>query len=262
MTLVDPKLGVPYTFGGKLPSGHVNTVWAQQPNAFDAINGGTYALANPATINGALVTLQQASVGTFTASASATLGYGATIALSPARTITKNNIVPPQETQSYSGGTIVWEKYRNNGVLVPGSNFYGVVQVGTTVVPYYFPVSQFVPRVCTINSVLVSCSGAGGSAGTGGGAALPTTMPSVALWDAAGNTGGTITDASADRPAYEAFHIISAGTIGAGAHDSEGANGPWMLEIMGESVGTARSLAFFVCWVSISYTTAAIGAEQ
>lgn len=44
MSLIDPRSGLPYPFGAKLPSADVNAVWAQQPRALDAVDGGAYTL--------------------------------------------------------------------------------------------------------------------------------------------------------------------------------------------------------------------------
>lgn len=47
--LVDPKGGIGFAFGEKLPSGHINTVFAQQPSALDATSGGSYTLGTALT---------------------------------------------------------------------------------------------------------------------------------------------------------------------------------------------------------------------
>lgn len=63
MSFSNPKpLG--YAYGELLPSGHVNSVWSQLPNALDGIGGGTYALVNPLTISGDTVSIDTLSVPT------------------------------------------------------------------------------------------------------------------------------------------------------------------------------------------------------
>lgn len=49
MTLADPTGGLGYSFGQKLPHTHMTTISAQQPNAIDGVNGGTYTCANMLT---------------------------------------------------------------------------------------------------------------------------------------------------------------------------------------------------------------------
>jgi hypothetical protein len=69
MSASDPKNGVGYAFGEKLPSGHVNTVWGQQPRLLDATNGGSYTLGTALTWTlGALLTINGASDIDFTGS--------------------------------------------------------------------------------------------------------------------------------------------------------------------------------------------------
>jgi hypothetical protein len=51
MALTDPKSGVGYLAGERLLSAHVNTVFAQQPRALDAVDGGTYDVGNDIVLN-------------------------------------------------------------------------------------------------------------------------------------------------------------------------------------------------------------------
>ncbi len=45
-----------------LPSGDVNSIWSQLPNAVDGIGGGSYALVAPLSITGQLITLTDLTV--------------------------------------------------------------------------------------------------------------------------------------------------------------------------------------------------------
>jgi hypothetical protein len=51
MALTDPKSGVGYLAGERLLSAHVNTVFAQQPRALDAVDGGTYDVGDDIVLN-------------------------------------------------------------------------------------------------------------------------------------------------------------------------------------------------------------------
>jgi hypothetical protein len=51
MSLVDPKSGVGYLTGERLIAAHVNTVFAQQPRALDAVDGGTYDVGDDIILN-------------------------------------------------------------------------------------------------------------------------------------------------------------------------------------------------------------------
>lgn len=65
MSLIDPRSGLPYPFGAKLPSADVNAVWAQQPRALDALQGGAYTLGTGIdwTMNAPLKILAAGSSG-------------------------------------------------------------------------------------------------------------------------------------------------------------------------------------------------------
>jgi len=52
VTLVDPTTGVGYAFGEILPSAHMTTIASQQPDALDAINGGTYVQTAAIAVTG------------------------------------------------------------------------------------------------------------------------------------------------------------------------------------------------------------------
>jgi hypothetical protein len=63
VTLTNPKpLG--YAYGEALPSGEVNSVWSQLPNAVDGIGGGAYTLTAPLSIDGDTVTIDDLEVTT------------------------------------------------------------------------------------------------------------------------------------------------------------------------------------------------------
>jgi len=213
MTLVDPKLGVPYTFGEKLPSGHVNTVWAQQPNAFDAINGGTYALVNPATINGGLVTLQNASIGALTVTGSASVGGTGLL----------STVALKVQAASTFGWDVAqtWQRRLNLGAAFPMvATYWSRLLVGSAIAWQQDDVAAaralFVPippmvNSCTITQIQVTVDGDAGSGGAHPGA-WPPTLPSIGLYDAAAGVvaGTTATDGTVSWLTYEASHTIAA----------------------------------------------------
>ena len=63
MAFTNPNGGSGYLFGAKLPSAHVNLVWAYIEKAVDGIGGGTYTLAAPLTFAGAGVNFVGGSHG-------------------------------------------------------------------------------------------------------------------------------------------------------------------------------------------------------
>lgn len=116
MTLVDPKSGVAYAFGEKLPSAHVNTVWAQQPNALDLVGGGTWSsLAADVIINGtgstrtfaygSLVAHEFAGGTSYTGTSTVTHSSGSATTWNSGSTITNHAASTIDGTWTVSGGS-------------------------------------------------------------------------------------------------------------------------------------------------------------
>jgi len=98
MTLADPTGGLGYSFGQKLPHTHMTTISAQQPNAIDGVNGGTYTCANMLTTT--------FSKGLDVTVNTTTPGMGTGLFLNVHNNIEIEDLTPLGNLRTYFGGQV------------------------------------------------------------------------------------------------------------------------------------------------------------
>lgn len=233
MSLVDPKSGVGYAFGEKLPSGHVNTVWAQQPRALDATSGGAYTLGTALTwtIN-TLLTLNGTADIDFTGTGDLDIDKLAQLynAEFDGQAVVNAGVnfewlgttnLPKIASREYIltqplaavyiepldvDTTPVWEfkpasgEYRQ--LTVTGAANYGLV----------IPITR-IPNRSTLTRVRVVVKGSGDGGASHG--SLPGTMPAATLLgrtltgSTATTIGATVTDTPGSAANYDTNHVIA-----------------------------------------------------
>lgn len=224
MSLTDPTAGLGYSFGARLPSADINTVFTQQVRALDVVQGGSYTLTgnivlsqsgsptwtshvatvydNSLTVSGADFNLD---TGGFVMDAAAFVQY------SPARTHysycnTPSSVVTFASTVVSGGGALDWTLGASIGSGVAPTSCAVVQQqvdaANSNFAVIDFDLTSFITRG-TIEGVQVYIDPAGAGSN-------PQSMPQMSLWkrdDQGTETqiGTTKTDASGS---YRTAHYV------------------------------------------------------
>lgn len=231
MSLSDPKGGLGYAFGEKLPSAHINTVFAQQPRALDATNGGSYTLGTALTwtINSLL-----------TIAGTADIDFTGTGDLDIDKLAQLYNAEFDGQAVVNAGVNFEWTGTTNLPKI--GSRAYSIAQpliaiptgnLWTTTPPkwqYYetsgewsqadadnvagyliaFPLTRL-PNQSTLDKVAVLINGAGVGGGSHG--ALPANLPQATLYQRSPGSGvttlgATVTDTPGTFGNYDTEHVL------------------------------------------------------
>lgn len=229
--LSDPKSGIGYAYGEKLPSAHVNTVWAQQPNAWDAIAGGSYAATGSSVLSGAALEISRTLGLTGNVDfdgCSAEVVNGGTITWMGTTALPKIGtrtypypqplIALPTSALWASPAGWIWSS--THGEWVNNNVAGGAWELD-------IPLSKL-PNLGTLTGVRIYITGSSAGGGGGGhGANEPGTLPTATLMGRVSNSatavtvGALVTDTPGSAANYDTIHVLSA------SYDAGLANYTW-----------------------------------
>lgn len=264
MSLTDPKSGVGYAFGEKLSSAHVNTVWAQQVRALDAVNGGTYALGSDVVLNGAGIFkfnhVELKSGGSSSIDHNVTVNDGKDVSWAGtsnlpklgARTYTIGQPlvvadIPAVGWFFQTTGTAAG-RWVNNDVALARSIWFVLTKL---------------PNLTTLQKVRVFLDGDAGGVAHGG--SLPATLPDVTLYGCAftasgsvlaPTTDGPVSDASASAAAYELQHAVEV-VLGLPLLITTGVH--WLVRVRSETGANAAANALVVSGLEVDVAATQVG---
>lgn len=216
--LVDPKAGIGYAFGEKLPSAHVNTVWNQQPDAIDGIAGGTYAGTNVLTLSGAFameisrtlaltgnVDLDGCSAEVVNGGTVTWMGTSALPSIGSREYIVSQPLIAMPTGNLWLATPPKWGYLETAGVWN-----YSDADAGTAYM-IAFPLTRLINRA-TLAKVAVVIHGAG-PGGSNHGGTLPGTLPKATLYKRVPTSGVTtpgseVTDAPSNATNYDTEHCL------------------------------------------------------
>lgn len=261
MTLVDPKGGIGFAYGEKLPSAHINTVFAQQPRALDATSGGTYTLGSALTIQGS---------GAVTFAGAGSVAMDRTFECSGNVTLAATSA-----TEVENGGTLTWLGSTGLPQITSREYVYAqplIAKPSQHVIAGYWDFSvingtwtqtnvaaghslaiplTILPYKSTLNKVRVIIDGNYG--GGGNHAGLPGTMPTATLVkrtltsNGYTNIGAAVTDTPGSFANYDTPHVIYT------AYDlHDGTADQWTWTALGESIDGDKHF-----WVVVTGETGA-----
>lgn len=280
--LVDPKGGVGFAFGEKLPSGHINTVFAQQIRAFDATNGGSWTLGTAATIAGSAALNLNGSgylnVARPTAFTTGGVEFDVNSVVNSGRDLewlgTTNLpklgsreyiFAQPMVPAYHLALTNVWGFDVANGEWNQGD-------VGGGTAPHVLPIPLTrLPHQATMTKCRIIIDGDGNGAGGNHGATLPATLPTATLYKRtlSVSTGSTVGATQVDVPGsaaqYDTIHAIAT------SYDAGLANWTWeglselitsnvnyWVVIVGESGANSVASALAVVGIECAFTCTAV----
>lgn len=265
MSLTDPTSGAGYSFGERLPSSHMTTIATQQPNALDAVGGGTWSsLAAGVTINGSAARtwtwggnitqsvaggIEIASGGSFDvlSGGAGTINSGGTL------TFKGTANWPLVDSQTIVRSCDITPVYMTANVATNASGF---IADSSTAGEAMWDITHCCPDDATLTAVRVRLAPAVHGS-------LPANVPTLYVYSVddagSGTTLVTQADTSANVSAYNAIHTIS-GTGISQTIDRESFQ-RIMVHVIGESGASSQTnLQILNCRAEFTITKLAPGA--